>query len=80
MYNRGMKYLYIILTVIAAFLAVISFRLVETGIVLKQNNEISQLLIKANQATISSDQRLEESITNLRKQIADLEEKVLIKK
>ena len=80
MYNRVMKYLYIILTVIAAFLAVISFRLVETGIVLKQNNEISQLLIKANQATISSDQRLEESITNLRKQIADLEEKVLIKK
>jgi TolA-binding protein len=75
-----MKYLYVILSLIAAFLAVISFRLVEAGTVLKQNNEISQMLIKVNQSKIYSDQRLEEAITNLRKQIVELGEKVLIRK
>ena len=74
-----MKYIGVILTVIAVLLVGVCLHLRELGAVLKQRDETSQLLIKASQSVISSNQHLAEEINNLRQQIIDLQEKVLKK-
>jgi hypothetical protein len=67
-----MKLLNLILSIIAAFLLVIAFRLVYLGILIERSGEYSALLIKAEQSVINSNQNLELEISSLRKQIADL--------
>lgn len=72
-----MRYLNVILTVIAAFMIVISARLFQLGILMEGGRESSQAFVNSSQALINSNQRLESEVVNLRKQIVDLQEQVL---
>ncbi|HOW42431.1 MAG TPA: hypothetical protein P5110_08510 [Candidatus Omnitrophota bacterium] len=67
-----MKYTNIILTVIAVLLAGIALRLFELKVVMSAQNENARRIIDSNQAVINSQQRLETSLGDLRKQIADI--------
>ena len=67
-----MKLLNLILAIIAVLLFIITFRLAYLGMLIERSGEYSQLLIKAQQSVINSNQNLESEITSLRKQIADL--------
>ena len=67
-----MKYLNIILTIIALLLAAISLRLFEIRTVMSNQSEFALQIVNSQQAVISSNQKLELSLTDLRKQISDI--------
>ena len=67
-----MKYLNIILTIIAILLAAIGLRLFELKIAFTNQNQASEQIINSQQAVINSNQKLEMSLNDLRKQIADI--------
>jgi hypothetical protein len=67
-----MKYLNIILTIIALLLAAIGLRLFELRTVLSNQNESAQQIVNSQQAVINSNQKLDLSLADLRKQIADI--------
>lgn len=67
-----MKYLNIILTIIAMVLASISLRLFSIGILLEHLEYNSKLSINSNQALINANKHLEDEIFNLRKQVETL--------
>jgi hypothetical protein len=67
-----MKYLNIILTIIAILLAAIGLRLFELRIAFTNQSQASEQVINAQQAMINSNQKLEASLNDLRKQIADI--------
>ncbi len=71
-----MKYLNVILTVIAVFLAAIALRLVQISVLSENANEGNQLLIYSQQSLISSNQRLGIALVDLRKQVEVLSDKV----
>jgi hypothetical protein len=67
-----MKYLNVILTIIAFLLAAIGLRLFELRIAFTNQGQAAEQVINAQQAVINSNQRLESSLNDLRKQIADI--------
>ena len=67
-----MKFLNIILTIIAILLAAIGFRLFELRVAFTNQNQAAEQIINSQQAVINSNQKLELSITDLRKQISDI--------
>jgi hypothetical protein len=71
-----MKVLNVILVLIVVLLAAISFHLMSLKITVDHTAESNQLLINAQQALISSNQRLQDELVNLRKQIIELQERV----
>lgn len=74
-----MKYLNVILTVMAVLLAAVALRLVQLNVLSENAFESNQLLINSQQSLISSNQRLEGALVELRKQVEALSEKVLKK-
>ncbi len=69
-----MKYLNVVLTVIAVFLAAIALRLVQLGITCEHYNEQARFLLKSNQSLIASNQGLQEEIAALRKELGVIRE------
>jgi hypothetical protein len=67
-----MKYLNIILTIIAILLAAIGLRLFELSIAFTNQNQAAEQIVNSQQAVISSNQKLEISLNELRKQISDI--------
>ncbi|MFA6384389.1 MAG: hypothetical protein WCY10_03360 [Candidatus Omnitrophota bacterium] len=67
-----MRYLNVILTIIAVLLAVIGFRLFELSASFTSQGRAAEQVIASQQAVISSNQQLELSLSGLRKQIADI--------
>jgi hypothetical protein len=67
-----MRYLNTILTIIAILLAAIALRLYELRIVVTNQSQASEQVINAQQAIINSNQKLEVSLNDLRKQIAEI--------
>lgn len=67
-----MKYLNVILTIIAILLAAVGFRLYELRIAYTSQSQATEQVINAQQAVINSNQKLEVSLNELRKQIADI--------
>jgi hypothetical protein len=67
-----MKFLNIILTIIAILLAAIGLRLFELRIAYTNQNQVAEQIINSQQAVINSNQKLESSLNDLRKQIADI--------
>jgi hypothetical protein len=67
-----MKYLNIILTIIAVLLGAIGVRLFELRVAFSNQNESAQQIVNSQQAVINSNQKLELSLADLRKQIADI--------
>ena len=67
-----MRYLNAILTIIAILLAVVGFRLFELRIAYTSQSQATEQVINAQQAVINSNQKLEVSLNDLRKQIADI--------
>ena len=67
-----MKFLNIILTIIAILLAAIGLRLFELRIAFNNQSQASEQIINAQQSVINSNQKLEASLNDLRKQIADI--------
>lgn len=74
-----MKYLNIILTIIAVFLIVISLRIFYCGMMLRDFNENMPMIINSNQALINADFRLETEISVLRKQLELMSDKLFLK-
>lgn len=71
-----MKVLSIILFLIVCALAVISLNLAGLKITMAHTGESNQLVINSQQALIASNQRLQDELVNLRKQIIELQERV----
>lgn len=67
-----MKYLNVILTIIAFLLGAICLRVYELRVALTHQSESAVASINAQQAIINSNQKLEMSLNELRKQIADI--------
>jgi len=67
-----MKYTNVVLTIIALLLAAIALRLFEMRIALINQSQSDQQLMNSQQAVISSNQKLELSLNDLRKQIAEI--------
>jgi hypothetical protein len=67
-----MKFLNIILTIIAVLLAAIGLRLFELRAALSNQNESTQQIVNSQQSVINSNQKLELSLNELRKQISDI--------
>lgn len=67
-----MRYLNAILTVIAILLAAVGLRLFELRIAYNSQSQATEQVINAQQAVINSNQKLEVSLNDLRKQIADI--------
>lgn len=76
---QTMKTLNIILIIIVIFLAAIGLRLVQINVLLENSEQGNQLLINSQQSLISSNQRLEGGLVDLRKQVEVLSDKVLKK-
>lgn len=74
-----MKILNIILTIIVIFLAAIALRLIQISVLLENSEQSNQLLINSQRSLISSNQRLESALVDLRKQVEVLSDKVLKK-
>jgi hypothetical protein len=70
-----MKYLNVILTIIAILLAAIALRLFELRIAFTGQNQAAEQVINAQQGVINSNQRLEASLNDLRKQINEIGDK-----
>ncbi|MFH1398214.1 MAG: hypothetical protein ABIH27_06680 [Candidatus Omnitrophota bacterium] len=64
-----MKYLNVILTVIVVFLAGIALRLVQISVLLENSGQNAQQFINSQQSLISSNQRLESALVDLRKKV-----------
>ena len=71
-----MKYLNVILTVIAVFLAAIAFRLYEVKLTIANQNESVERIVLSNQAVIESSQTLGAGLVELRKEIASIADKL----
>jgi hypothetical protein len=67
-----MKYLNIILTIVAIMIGFIAFKLILLGELSANSIESNAAIVGSNQALINSTQRLETSFNNLRQEIADL--------
>ena len=67
-----MKYLNIILTVVALMLGFIAFKLIRLEGISAISIESNVAIVGSNQALINSTQRLENSFNNLRQEISDL--------
>ncbi|MBU0504231.1 MAG: hypothetical protein ABH882_04285 [Candidatus Omnitrophota bacterium] len=74
-----MKYLNVVLTTIVIFLTAIALRLVQISVLVENANESNQLFINSQQSLISSNQRLESALVDLRKQVEALSDKVVKK-
>ncbi|MFH1248112.1 MAG: hypothetical protein V1490_03060 [Candidatus Omnitrophota bacterium] len=74
-----MKILNIILIIIVIFLAGIALRLVQISVLAENANESNQLFINSQRSLISSNQRLESALVDLRKQVEALSDKVVKK-
>jgi hypothetical protein len=74
-----MKYLNTILTVIAILLAAIALRVFELRIAFTNQNQTSEQVINAQQALINSNQKLEVSLNDLRKQIGEISSQLVRK-
>lgn len=72
-----MKYSNIALTIIAILLLSLSFHLIHFKAILTAINQNYQLVIKSNQAIITANQRLENSLLELKKQIEEAGNKLL---
>jgi hypothetical protein len=72
-----MKYLNIILTIIAILLLSASLHLIQIKALLTALNQNYQLVIQSNQAIITVNQRLENSFSELSKQIEKVDDKLL---
>lgn len=75
-----MKYLNIILTVIAVILLSLSFHLIHLKALIVISNRNNQSEIKSNQELINSSHRLEQDFSNLVKEIEKLNDKLSLKK
>ncbi len=69
-----MKYLNLILTVIAVVLVGVGLKLYLLDNSLKGFSDSCQLIVGSNQALINADARLEEEIANLRKEVAGVKD------
>jgi hypothetical protein len=69
-----MKYLNLILTVIAIAILGVIWRIYSLEEALKNSHESSQLIISSNQGLINSNARLESEITGLKKEVAAIKE------
>jgi len=67
-----MKYLNIILTIVAMILVFIAFKLIRLEGLSAMSLESNAAIVGSNRALINSNQRLETSFNNLRQEIADL--------
>jgi len=67
-----MRYINVILTIIAVLLGAICLRLFELRTAVTDQNESAVAVINAQQAIIGSNQKLELSLNDLRKQISDI--------
>jgi len=74
-----MKYLNLILTIIAILLLSTSLHLIHIKALLTALNQNYQFVIISNKAIITENQRLENSFLELRKQIEELGDKFLKK-
>ncbi len=74
-----MKYLNIILSVIAVGLIVVSIRLWQIELVLENLNYSCKLSLNSGQSLVNSNVSLSEEVVNLRKQVESLGERVLKK-
>ena len=71
-----MKYLNVILTIIAVFLAAIAFRIYEVKLTIANQNENVERIILSNQAVIESSQKLDATLADLRKEIGLIADKL----
>jgi len=69
-----MKYLNVLVTVIAIVFLGLIFRLYSLENTLKSFIENSQLIASSNQALINANARLENEVTNLRKEVSAIKE------
>ncbi|MDD2702460.1 MAG: hypothetical protein PHC33_00410 [Candidatus Omnitrophica bacterium] len=74
-----MKYANALLTLIAVFLLLIVLRLSGFEVLAVSCKDSNQALADAQRALVSSNQRLEDELVNLREKIAGLEERLLKK-
>ena len=74
-----MKYLNIILTVIAVVLVVISIRVWQVGMLLENLNYSCKLSLNSDQSLVNSNVALSEEVVNLRKSVEAVGERVLKK-
>jgi len=74
-----MKYLNFILTIIAILLAGIGFHLYGLKLILVNQNSNTINIINSNQGVIASNQHLEVSVTDLRKQIETIGKELIRK-
>ena len=74
-----MKYLNIILTVIAVVLVVISIRVWQVGMLLENLNYSCKLSLNSDQSLVNSNVALSEEVVNLRKSVESVGERVLKK-
>lgn len=74
-----MKYLNVVLSVIAVVLIVISIRIWQVSMLLENLNYSYKLSLNSGQALINSNVQLSEEMVNLRKQVESLGERVLKK-
>ena len=74
-----MKFANILLTLIAALLFLIILRLSNFEVLMVSCRESNEALVNAQHALVSSNQRLEDELVNVREKIAELEERLLKK-
>lgn len=74
-----MKYLNIILTIIAILLVSISIHLINLKALLIALNQNSQSIVNSNQGMVTSNQRLENSFSGFKKEIEEFGDKFLKK-
>lgn len=69
-----MKYLNVLVTIIAIVVLGLAFRLYSLENALKNFSENSQLIASSNQALINANTRLENEVVNLRKEVSAIKE------
>lgn len=74
-----MKYLNIILTVLAVLLLSITFKLINLSALFNISNQNNQATVNLNQELINSNHRLEKSFSNLAQEVKKINNQFLLK-